>query len=216
MNVSKPIKTDALPLVQEEQYKLYINGIYFSDFFCTPEAVKELVIGNLYVNSHISSIKDIEKIDIIGYKIEADITKGREDKTVLNADLKLPELETIKSLARAMFLSAEIYQKHGGIHCSALSNGESIVAFKEDIGRHNAFDKVVGEAVIKGWDLSRLIYLTSGRVNHEVMKKASACGFTLIVSRSICSSSAFRLAEEYGIKLIGRILTSEPVIYRGF
>ncbi len=165
MKASKDLNSETFPMVAEEQYKLYINGIYFSDFLCTPEAVEELVIGNLYINGNISSILDIEKINKKGYKIEADISAGRERAASGGGDSLFPEPEVLKGLAESMFRSAEIYRKHGGIHCSALSDGEKIVAFKEDIGRHNAFDKVVGEALQKGLDLSLMIYFTSGRVN---------------------------------------------------
>jgi FdhD protein len=215
MKASKNTESSVLPLVQEEQFKLYVNGIYYSNFLCTPEAVKELVTGNLFTNGNISSLRHVDKIDIKGYKIYADISGSSSLENTGGGEFVLPALDVLKVLAESMFRSAEIYKVHGGIHCSALSDGERMIAFKEDIGRHNAFDKVVGEALLKGHDLNRLIYFTSGRVNQEVMIKASTCGFSLIVSRSICSSSAFRLAEKYGIKLIGRILTSEPVIYRG-
>jgi len=218
MNANNLLQDESsLPLVDEERFQLYLNGIYYSDFLCTPDSLKELVIGNLYINDNIHAFCDIENISIYGYKIEVETSDciNKPEKPGLIDTFAEPELQILQQLAELMFAQADIYHLHGGIHCSALSDGREIIAFNEDIGRHNAFDKVVGKAVADGRNFSNLVYITSGRVNQEVMNKAAACGIPLIVSRSIMSSAAFKQAKKCGINVIGRILYPEPVFYRG-
>ncbi|MBI9105383.1 MAG: formate dehydrogenase accessory sulfurtransferase FdhD [Spirochaetales bacterium] len=217
MKVSKSVKPEHLPLVAEVKFQMFINGIYYSDFLCTPDSITELVTGNLYVNSNITAIEDIEKICINGYKIDVIVadTEGRTERAKTSGEFSPPGLEKLIEFAKLMFDRAAIYKEYGGIHCSALSDGINLIAFNEDIGRHNAFDKVVGTALMKDFELDKLIYITSGRVNLEVMNKAVACGIPLIVSRSIMSSAAFDQAEKNGTMVIGRILTAEPFVYEG-
>jgi FdhD protein len=217
MKVSKSVKPEHLPLVAEVKFQLFLNGIYYSDFLCTPDAITELVAGNLYVNGIVSTIDDIEDTLINGYKIDVSIrdTQAAYARESSSGDFVFPSREKLIELATLMFNKAEIYKEYGGIHCSALSDGKTIIAFNEDIGRHNAFDKVIGTALLKGFKLEKLIYFTSGRVNLEVMNKAVACRIPLVVSRSIMSSAAFEQAEKNGTTVIGRILTEEPFVYEG-
>ncbi|MDC7225161.1 MAG: formate dehydrogenase accessory sulfurtransferase FdhD [Spirochaetales bacterium] len=204
-----------LPIVDEVKFKLFINGVYYSDFLCTPESIEELVLGYLYTNCHISTVHELEKIIIKEYKINAELRRStpQEALTPLKKSIKLPDKQKLRRMALKMFSTASIYKKHGGIHCSAFTDGETLLAFKEDIGRHNAYDKVVGELLMKELDPSELIYITSGRVNHEVMQKTLAGRIPAIVSRSICSSAAYNAALENGVVVIGRILEDSPIVY---
>lgn len=218
MNVNKNCNDlPALPLVEEVKYRMYLNDIYYSDFYCTPDSIEELAIGNLYINSNIHSLGDIERISINGYKINVYTTEGLSESASESfaSSFILPEISKLQEFAKMMFSSAKIYTLYGGIHCSALSDGSDLVDFKEDVGRHNAFDKVVGAALLKGYELSSLIYLTSGRVNNEVMAKAVSCRLPLIVSRSIMTSAAYESSKQNGVRVVGRILSSEPVNYEG-
>ncbi|MFO7849956.1 MAG: formate dehydrogenase accessory sulfurtransferase FdhD, partial [Spirochaetia bacterium] len=125
----------------------------------------------------------------------------------------LPSMEVLREAAARMFSLAEIYPVCGGVHCAALLEESEIVAFKEDIGRHNAMDKVIGQALLDRRDFSRLVYLTSGRVNAEIIHKAALAGLHIVVSRSIVSTIALETAVKQGIGLVGRIEWEEPIIY---
>jgi FdhD protein len=73
----------------------------------------------------------------------------------------------------------------------------------EDIGRHNAMDKVVGHALIEGVDMSRGALVTTGRLNAEMVVKALRARVPILASRSAVSTHAVELAETYGLTLVG-------------
>jgi FdhD protein len=199
-------------LVEEAEVELWVNGALKTTFACTPEALKELAAGHLVCEGMINGLDDIIFEEISSQKVRVRITGEGKRKEKRGAPLCLA-LTDLQNLAKEMFSRAEIYKRGGGIHCAALSDGTSLLAFKEDIGRQNALDKIVGEALLKGLDPERLVYISSGRINTEIMEKAKNCGFPLVVSRSLVSTLAYQEAKKNGIGLIGRIITPRPIMY---
>ena len=199
-------------LVEEAEVELWVNGVLKTIFACTPEAVKELAVGHLACEGMINGLSECEIEEISPLKVSVRIPADcrREEKERKQLKISLPELQ---SLAKEMFSRAEIYKRGGGIHCAALTDGTGLLAFKEDIGRQNALDKIAGEALIKGLRLDQLIYISSGRINTEIMAKAKNCGFPLVVSRSLVSTLACGEAKKNRIGLIGRIITPQPILY---
>ncbi|HRY72709.1 MAG TPA: formate dehydrogenase accessory sulfurtransferase FdhD, partial [Spirochaetia bacterium] len=84
---------------------------------------------------------------------------------------------------------------------------------REDVGRHNAVDKVLGRGLLDGADFSRSVLLTSGRIAADMAQKAAKAGLPVLVSRSIPTTEAYAFAREAGITLIGRIGTPSPIVY---
>lgn len=126
-------------------------------------------------------------------------------------------LEDLVEGERAMFAAARLYRETGGLHCAALlREGEAEpLLVREDVGRHNAVDKVLGRAFLEGLDLSRCALLTSGRIAVDMVAKAAHAGLPLLGSRSIPTSSAYELARARGLALIGRLGSREPLVYCG-
>ena len=112
-----------------------------------------------------------------------------------------------------MFNQAVKYKKHRGIHCGALSDGKKILAFYEDVGRHNVLDKLIGHAFLKELPLNTLIYLTSGRINATIAEKAAAGKIPYIISRSIITSRALDIAKTNNLGIIGRVESASPIVY---
>ena len=108
---------------------------------------------------------------------------------------------TMDALARA----AESYRGSGGIHSAAVGDGERLLLFAEDIGRHNTMDRIAGEALLRGFDLSGRILVTSGRVSSEMAAKAAALGVSVIASRTSPTDLAVRICAELGITLAGYV-----------
>jgi len=129
------------------------------------------------------------------------------------------QLETLKSWSRTMFQAAVIYRHTGGMHCAAiacaLAHPESSPYFvvREDVGRHNAVDKVIGRAFMDGVDFPSACILTSGRIAADMILKAVAARVPVIVSRSIPTSTAFGIAREAGVTMVGRIGDDHPIVY---
>ncbi len=100
---------------------------------------------------------------------------------------------------------AEQYRSHGGIHSAAVGDGEDLLLYAEDLGRHNTLDRIAGEALFKSIDLSGKILVTSGRVSSEMVAKAALLGIRLIASRTSPTDMATRISNQLGITLIGYV-----------
>ena len=98
---------------------------------------------------------------------------------------------------------ALLFKSTGGVHSAAIAERDQILFYSEDIGRHNAVDKIVGECILKDISLEDKILLTSGRISSEIVIKGAKLGLPLIVSRSAPTSLAVELARETGITLVG-------------
>jgi FdhD protein len=116
----------------------------------------------------------------------------------------LPEVEAILAAPDLLKQSQQAFATSGGLHAAGLFtfSGEMKVC-REDIGRHNAVDKVIGHASDAGWDPSRLFLLVSGRVSFEIMQKALAARLPLVAGISAPSSLAVEFALRSNQHLIG-------------
>jgi FdhD protein len=127
------------------------------------------------------------------------------------------DAETLCSLPEKLRASQSVFDRTGGLHAAALFNAEGdLVALREDIGRHNAVDKVVGWALLQGMiPLSNHMLLVSGRGGFEIIQKAIAAGLPIVASVSAPSSLAVRLARELNLTLIGFLRGRRFVVYSG-
>jgi FdhD protein len=110
-----------------------------------------------------------------------------------------------------------LFGKTGGLHAAALfDSGDQLVSVREDVGRHNAVDKIVGHAVMeRRVPLSNHLLLVSGRGGFEIVQKALVAGVPVVASVSAPSSLAVRLAREYDLTLIGFLRGQRFVVYAG-
>ena len=115
----------------------------------------------------------------------------------------LMSLDDIRRLLKTFRNISSLYLETGGVHSAALSDGKEILFFSEDIGRHNAVDKLIGKAFLNGVSVENKILLTSGRVTSEIMTKAGRNRFPILISRAAPSCMAVSYAEDMGITLIG-------------
>lgn len=133
-----------------------------------------------------------------------------------NAQLRVdPDL--LCSLPDKLRAAQTIFGRTGGLHAAALfSTGGELLALREDVGRHNAVDKVVGWALLEGrLPLSDSMLMVSGRGGFEIVQKALAAGLPLMASVSAPSSLAVRLARELGLTLVGFLRGRRFIVYSG-
>jgi FdhD protein len=108
---------------------------------------------------------------------------------------------------------AKGYRHHGGSHSAAVADGGSILLYAEDIGRHNTIDRLAGEALFRGVDLSGKVLVTSGRVSSEMAAKAALLGISLIASRTSPTDMAVKICRSAGIALVGYLRGGRFTLY---
>jgi FdhD protein len=133
-----------------------------------------------------------------------------------NADFRI-DPEVMCGLPDRLRGQQEVFGRTGGLHAAALFDAAgTALAAREDIGRHNAVDKIVGWALFEGrLPLSQHVLMVSGRGGFEVVQKALTAGIPVVASVSAPSSLAVKLAREFGLTLVGFLRERRFVIYSG-
>jgi len=129
-------------------------------------------------------------------------TTGNTAVTGSDTSLAVPS-GSISAFMEELRKRSEIHRRTGGVHAAALAAASGLLVFREDIGRHNAVDKVIGVCLLQCVPFADKILLTSGRLSSEIIHKAARCGLPIVVSRSAPTDRSVALAREQGITLVG-------------
>ena len=122
----------------------------------------------------------------------------------------------VLSLPERMRAVQETFDVTGGQHAAALFDaGGEMLAVREDVGRHNAVDKVIGALAADRWPLGEVVLLVSGRVSFEIVQKAAVAGIPVVGGVSAASSLATELADELGLTVIGFLRDESFNVYAG-
>lgn len=220
-------------VIEEVPMALFINGRHAMTAMMSPLQLEDFVTGYLYTEQIIRSIDEIESVRIEPNRISV-ITKNLfkvlgPKKTILSGcggsvsyidTEKLPKIvsdytisaEDIRSAAKAV-LNSELHMTTGGIHIVALLDHQTIIAVSEDIGRHNALDRVIGYALRHNVDIARSWVIVSGRISSEMVRKCLIAGIPIIVSRGATTTLAVETAKSTGLTVAGFARSSRMVVY---
>lgn len=225
-------------IITEYPLNLFINNIHYATLMMTPENIEFLVIGYLHSEFVIKNINEIVNLSLdlenhrcdvsLNHKIDS-LNELRLNilssacgnaKLVKIEDSDLPKVKHNQSFKmQDIFDEVAIFNKEsilfketGGVHSVKLVFGESKLLF-EDIGRHNAVDKVVGYLLKNGIKQHDVYLITSGRISSDILLKAALINISLIVSRSAPTTLAVKLAEKLGVTLIGFVRGNKLNIY---
>ena len=166
------------------------------------------LLGKGYLNKR--TLLSISSCGICGKKELKDIS--------INGEKLLADYHFSGNNIQQMYTKMEIFQKtfhaSGGSHAAGIFNKKNeLLTIKEDIGRHNAVDKTIGDLLINNKLKEGNFLLVSGRVSYEIVSKAFIAKIPIIIAVSACSSLAVDFAKEFGICLIGFTRDNKMTIY---
>jgi len=149
-------------------------------------------------------------------KATLDAIKVREPPTLPKTRPRIAA-KTLAAWPDALREKQSVFERTGGLHAAALFRGDgSLVALKEDVGRHNAVDKLVGERFLEGdVPLHDCAMLVSGRASFEILQKALMAGIPLVAAVGAPSSLAVDTAKEFGMTLVGFLRGTSFNVYAG-
>ncbi len=240
--LDKKISEQEDVVVKEMPLTIFVNEQELVTLLCLPQFQQNLAVGFLFSEGIISSKEEIESLifnenkGVIWIKlnkpfaIDDNFRKGRTVTTGCARGLTFHQIfekwsghfisskltigyQTVVAVASDLKLRSRLFQETGGTHSALLYQDHTFLLEREDIGRHNAIDKIIGECVMKNIPGNDKILMTSGRVSSEILLKTARWKIPILISRGAPTSAALKLANEIGITLIGFARSKRMNIY---
>jgi FdhD protein len=230
-------------MVEEWPVWLEVNGEPVVTWMCTPDQLEELAVGWLHGEGYLETRDDLLRLrpcaTDLGFWADVKpervtLVKGENRKRVLASGCgavttlladphavphapargEPPAAEALRALFKQLFARGERYNETGGIHAAALTDGAALLFHAEDIGRHNAVDKVIGAALLARTPIGGRGLLVTGRISAELAFKAQRAGLAYVATPSVPSTLALTIAQRSGMVLVGRAVSGTPHIHR--
>jgi FdhD protein len=228
-------------VAREFMLTIFLNGQELITLLCSPKDLKYLAAGFLVSEGLIKSIDEIKKIEVDEWEgvarvetakpVEADsrffakrlITSGCGGGATFysTADIAVSKVESrmkispdiVFTLVKDFQHHSEVYLSTHGVHSAALCDKNNMVVFNEDIGRHNAIDKVFGKCFLENINTKDLTIISSGRLSSEILHKVAKRDIPIVISISSPTSLGVKIAENYGITLIASVRGNKFDVY---
>ena len=214
----------------DEVVCIFVNERYYRALIASPGMRRELVVGHLLGEGVVESVDEVKEVEIgptkvyvtLSKEVELDLlTQGRVDlittacgaptRPLRDNELGFSKIGSgvevraydISLMVRELNRRGVLFRRTGGVHSAMLYSPDgNCLAFAEDVGRHNAVDKVIGAGALKGINMGGCVLISSGRQSGDIVLKAARVGVPVIASVSAPLSSGIRIAEAAGITLI--------------
>jgi FdhD protein len=229
-------------VAEEKPLHIFLNKTYYVTLSCSPSNLKELVLGFLLSEHIVNSLGDIDKIDLketvckVKFRPEIDLkqklsfSRPFSRVVLLTCGSQLPhqfsgrlpkvksrlvvKAKTISDCVNRLNSLAETFRRTGGVHAAAICRFDGcFLAFAEDVGRHNAVDKVIGTAALGKADFGECFLALSGRMSSEIVLKAARVGLPIVASLAAAIDSGVKIAEKAGLTLVGFVRGKRMNVY---
>lgn len=228
-------------IAREFPLTLILNNQELVTLLCSPADLKYLAVGFLSSEGLLKSKGEIKQIIVDAERgvVRVSTEESREiDRDVLfkrlitsgcgrgvsfynandNPGQKIESrveisADSIFTLVSDFQQRSQIYKMTGGVHSAALCDRESILIFSEDIGRHNAIDKIFGECLLEGITTDNRIIITSGRISSEILLKIARRNIPILISKSAPTDLGVKLADDLGVTLLGFVRGKRINVY---
>jgi FdhD protein len=225
-------------VVREQPLTVYVNGERFLTLLCSPFQLEPLVLGYLWMEKVIAGLDEVTGLHIsevdgraevtlahpVTLPTERILTSGCGGGITFRIDPRLfPRIASALRVRPAdlgdrmhdLLREAVHYHASRGIHGAALADPDRILLVAEDVGRHNAVDKLKGLALQGGLATTDRILLSTGRVSSEMLLKAARMGVPVVASRTSPTEMAVALAEQLGVTVVGYLRGDSLNLYAG-
>ena len=231
-------------VIREKAVTLFLNDREMVTLLCAGHHLDELAVGFFYAEGFLVSLDDIIGLDVdeadgkVNLRSKRDavlaenlwqkrtVTSGCGKGSLFYYSLDALLSKPVKSDVRVaphsildrvedMNRLSETYRRTHGVHNTVLASAERVIVFRDDIGRHNAVDMIVGHVFLNGITLRDKMIITTGRLTSEMLIKAAKINIPIIVSRNTATSLAVQLADSLGITLIGYVRAGRFTVYSG-
>ena len=229
-------------VARESPLTIIFNNQELVTLLCSPTNLRYLAVGFLFSEGLLKSKDEIKRIIVDDQRgvvrVETEgaeelasavlfkrfITSGcgrgasfysatdAQGRVKVDSRVEISTLEVL-ALVNEFQHRSLIYRATGGVHSAALCDTRNIIVFSEDIGRHNAVDKIFGQCILDDIATDDHIIITSGRVSSEILLKVAKRNIPLIVSQSAPTNLGVRLAEDLGVTLVGFVRGKRMNVY---
>ena len=229
-------------VAKESPLTIILNNSELVTLLCSPENLRYLAVGFLFSEGLLKSKDEIKKImvddrrGVVRVETEGNeepasdalfkrfITSGcgrgasfysaidAQDQVKVESQVKISTLEVL-ALVHEFQHRSQIYRSTGGVHSAALCDIRDVLVFGEDIGRHNAVDKIFGSCILNDIATDDHIIITSGRISSEILLKIARRNVPIIVSKSAPTNLGVRLANDLGVTLVGFVRGKRMNVY---
>jgi len=191
---------------------LAIGFLFSEGLLSTKDEIREIVLDDQNGAVHVKTREAKEPEGELPFKrlVTSGCSRGissysladAQSRARVESQVKISAVEAL-ALVKDFQHRSQLYQATGGVHSAALCDTQSILVFNEDIGRHNAIDKIFGECLLGDIPTADRIIITSGRISSEILLKVVRRGIPILISKSAPTNLGVELANELGITLIG-------------